>query len=53
MRKQLLSSSSPLACIAQTPNVARLTELSRNPRLPDSEQALKTALKLPAIQYDR
>jgi enterochelin esterase family protein len=39
-----------LICVAQTPTVARLTELSHNPKSPEFEQALKTALKAPNIQ---
>jgi hypothetical protein len=39
-----------VACIAQTPTVARLKQLAANPGSPEFEQALKTALKVPALQ---
>ena len=39
-----------IVSVAQTPTVARLTELASNPASPEFEQALKTALKLPNIQ---
>jgi len=37
------------ACAAQTPTVARLKELSANSGSPEFEQALKAALKVPAM----
>ena len=36
-------------CVAQPPTVAKLKELARNPASPEFEQALKAALKAPAI----
>jgi enterochelin esterase-like enzyme len=51
MRKiGLLFVLTAVACVAQTPTVARLKELSANPGSAEFEQALKTALKVPAIQ---
>ena len=51
MRKTaLLYLITAIVCIAQAPNVAKLTELSRNPGSPEFEQGLKAALKAPAIQ---
>ena len=41
---------SVVACIAHTSTVARLKELSASPGSPEFEAALKTALKVPAIQ---
>src|ERR1035438_6642327 len=38
------------ACMAQTPTVATLKELSKKPDSPEFAQALKTALKAPNIQ---
>src|SRR5215469_9390363 len=34
-------------CIAQTPTVARLTELAKHPGSPEFEQALKASMKPP------
>jgi enterochelin esterase family protein len=46
MRKFVLSLALfPLLCAAQTPIVARLSELARNPDSPDFEKALKTAMR--------
>src|SRR3954466_372944 len=51
MRKLALSFvATALVSIAQPPPVAKLTELSRNPKSPEFAEALKAALKPPAIE---
>jgi enterochelin esterase-like enzyme len=51
MRKTaLLFLISAIACIAQTPTVAKLTELSKSPKSPEFEKALIAAMKAPNIQ---